>query len=424
MLLPRNRKLSAVYASLASIWVVLFQLCRLYTYSDPSSFFYDRHRAYETEYTDVREKQADDFLALANSEPIDELANISSISNDAVARSSQGKRFCIGIPSVRRENEQFLPKVLASLVQGLSMESRQTIHITVLLADNDPTSNPAFGQTWLEHLADKVLFYGNSSIPGSSEKYHGVLGKRLNNGQELTRNERVHRDYATLMASCRAREAEHFVLVEDDVIAARHWLQQLANGLDVLERTQDSNDWLYLRLFYSETYLGWNSEEWPTYLAYSVYLYSVVLLLYLIFTALDSARRSHTLHLKSTVWNIPHLTFWTASFIALYFLAGRLTVNPYPVGVHEMANYGCCAQGLVIPHQRLNALGSALGTAIGDIAGDSFIEGYADKHGLKKYAITPSVLQHVGIRESSDSESTKKLTWNFSFEKIRDKVLR
>ncbi|KAM0210854.1 hypothetical protein ACHAQI_005576 [Fusarium lateritium] len=424
MLLPRNRKLLAVYASLASIWVILFQLCRLYTYSDPSSFFYDRHRAYKTGYTDVREKQADDFLALANSKPSDDLANISLINNDAIARSSQGKRFCIGIPSVRRENEQFLPKALASLVQGLNMEARQTLHITVLLADNDPTSNPAFGQIWLEHLADEVLFYENGSLPGSSEKYHGVLGEHLDNAQELTRNERVHRDYATLMASCRVREAEYFVLVEDDVIAARHWLQRLSNGLEVLERTQDPNDWLYLRLFYSETYLGWNSEEWPTYLARSIYLYSVVLVLYLIITALDSARRSHTLHLKSALWNIPHLTFWTASFIGLYFIAGRLTMDPYPVGVHEMANYGCCAQGLVIPHQHLNALGLALGTAIEDVAGDSFIEGYADQHGLQKYAITPSVLQHVGIRGSSDSESSKKLTWNFSFEKVRDEALR
>ncbi|KAM0435550.1 hypothetical protein ACHAQK_008111 [Fusarium lateritium] len=424
MLLPRNRKLLAVYASLASIWVILFQLCRLYTYSDPSSFFYDRHRAYKTGYTDVGEKQADDFLALANSKSTDELANISLINNDAIARSSQRKRFCIGIPSVRRENEQFLPKALASLVQGLNMESRQTLHITVLLADNDPTSNPAFGQTWLEHLVDEVLFYGNDSLPGSSEKYYGVLREYLNNAQELTRNERVHRHYATLMASCRVREAEYFVLIEDDVIAARHWLQRLSNALDVLESTEDPNDWLYLRLFYSETYLGWNSEEWPTYLARSIYLYSVVLVLYLIFTALDSARRSHTLHLKSAVWNIPHLTFWTASFIGLYFLAGRLTVDPYPAGVHEMANYGCCAQGLVIPHQYLNALESALETATEDVAGDSFVEGYSDEHGLKKYAITPSVLQHVGIRGSSDSERTKKLTWNFSFEKIRDEALR
>ncbi|KAH6963190.1 region-domain-containing protein [Fusarium avenaceum] len=424
MLLPRNRKLLAVYTSLASIWVLLFQVCRLYTYSDPSSFFYDRHRAYETKYTDIREKQADDFLALANHEPIEELSNISLINNDAVTRSSEEKRFCIGIPSVRRENEQFLPKALASLVQGLRIEERQTIYITVLLADDDPTNNPAFGQTWLNRLADEVLFYGNGSLPGSPENYNAVMGKHPNSAQELTRNDRVHRDYATLMASCQARDAEYFVLIEDDIIAAQHWLQRLSNGLDILERTENPHNWLYLRLFYSETYLGWNSEEWPTYLAHAVYLFSVVLFLYFLFTALDSARRSHTLHLKSIAWNIPHLTFWTASFVALYFLAGRLTVDPYPEGVHEMANYGCCAQGLVISHQHLNTLGSALGTAPEGVAGDSFIEGYADKHGLKKYAITPSVLQHIGIRGSSDSGSTKKLTWNFSFEKIEDEALR
>ena len=40
--------------------------------------------------------------------------------------------------------------------------------------------------------------------------------------------------------------------------------------------------WLYLRLFYTETYLGWNAEDWSTYLLHSTLLFlllSTVLLL-------------------------------------------------------------------------------------------------------------------------------------------------
>lgn len=94
-------------------------------------------------------------------------------------------------------------------------------------------------------------------------------------------------------------------------------------------------------------------------------------------------------------------------------------MDPIPVGVHEMPNYGCCAQGLVIPQQHLDALGSALKTASDAIAGDSFIEAFANTRGLKKYAITPSVLQHVGRRGSSDIGGIRKATWNFSFEKTK-----
>ncbi|KAH7231097.1 hypothetical protein BKA59DRAFT_409402, partial [Fusarium tricinctum] len=99
-----------------------------------------------------------------------------------------------------------------------------------------------------------------------------------------------------------------------------------------------------------------------------------------------------------------------ASFIILYFLAGWLTVDPYLIGIYKIANYGCYAQGLIIPHQHLDALGAALQTAPNSIAGNSFIESYADRSRLKKYTITPSVLQHVRIKGSSDAEGTKKLT--------------
>ncbi|KAF4954316.1 hypothetical protein FGADI_5339 [Fusarium gaditjirri] len=415
MLIGHNRRLFIAYASLASIWVFLFQLCRLYTFADPSSFFYDSTRAYETRYTNIREQQADELLDIAEHFPVEELVKLPLFNNipDAIPR-DQEKHICVGIPSVTRERDQFLPRAVASLVQGLSLEQRQAIHIIVLLADDDPTSHPAFGRRWLDRLVDEVLLYGNSSTTNAPDRYRSVA---LDNNHELSRNDRVHRDYATLMTACQEQRSEYFALVEDDIIAAHNWLGRLSTALDKLERVEDTKNWLYLRLFYSETYMGWNAEEWPTYLATSISVYCIVIVLYLLVVAIETRRRSQTFHPKSTIWTLPHLTFWTASFIALYFLAGRLTVNSYPTGIHEMPNYGCCAQGLVIPRQHLDALGAALHTASDAIAGDSLIEYFADINHLKKYAITPSVLQHVGRMGSSDVGGTRKVTWSFSFEK-------
>ncbi|KLP10302.1 uncharacterized protein FFB20_05542 [Fusarium fujikuroi] len=415
MLIGHNRRLFIVYASLASLWVFLFQLCRLYTFSDPSSFFYDSSRAYETRYSAFRQRKADELLDVAEHFPVEELAKLPHFNNvtEAIPRNSS-KRLCVGIPSVTREREQFLPRAVASLVQGLSLEQRQSIHIVILLGDDDPTSHPVFGKRWLDRLADQVLLYGNSSKVDAPKRYRIVAS---DHSHELSRNDRVHRDYATLITACQEQQTEYFALVEDDIIAAHNWLGRLSTALDKLERTEDAKNWLYLRLFYSETYMGWNAEEWPTYLVNSVSVYCIVLALYLLVVAIDTRRRSQTFHPRSTIRALPHLTLWTASFILLYFLAGRLAVNPYPTGVHEMPNYGCCAQGLVIPQQHLDALGAALNTASDAIAGDSLIESFADSHHLKKYAITPSVLQHVGRLGSSDVGGTRKVTWNFSFEK-------
>ncbi|CVL03380.1 uncharacterized protein FPRN_11744 [Fusarium proliferatum] len=415
MLIGHNRRLFIVYASLASLWVFLFQLCRVYTFSDPSSFFYDSGRAYETRYSAIRQRQADELLDVAEHFPVEELAKLPPFNKatEAISRNSS-KRLCVGIPSVTREREQFLPRAVASLVQGLSLEQRQSIHIVILLGDDDPTSHPVFGKRWLDRLADQVLLYGNSSKVDAPKRYRIVAS---DHSHELPRNDRVHRDYATLITACQEQQTDYFALVEDDIIAAHNWLGRLSTALDKLEQTEDAKNWLYLRLFYSETYMGWNAEEWPTYLANSVSLYCIVLALYLLVVAIDTRRRSQTFHPRSIIWALPHLTLWTASFILLYFLAGRLAVNPYPTGVHEMPNYGCCAQGLVIPQQHLDALGAALNTASDAIAGDSLIESFADSHHLKKYAITPSVLQHIGRLGSSDVGGTRKVTWNFSFEK-------
>ncbi|KAF4456705.1 Alpha-1,3-mannosyl-glycoprotein 4-beta-N-acetylglucosaminyltransferase C [Fusarium austroafricanum] len=418
MLVGHNRRILVIYASLAFTWLILFQLCRVYTFSDPSSFFYDPRRAYQTRYTDIRESQADELLRLANS-PTGDLSNSPLINNDSLPQ-GRGKHLCIGIPSVRRQREQFLPRALASLVEGLSPKQRSAIHIVVLLADDDPTSHPAFGQLWLDRLADEVLFYGNTSLD-VPERYRNVTSTASGRNRDMSRNDRVHRDYSTLIATCQGIGVEYFALIEDDIIASRNWLGRLSTGLDRLEHTEDAANWLYLRLFYSETYMGWNSEEWRTYLVHALSIYCIVLVVYNLAIMLDMRRRRQVVTYKPSPYNIVHLTFWTASFIALYFLAGRLTVDPFPTGVHEMPNYGCCAQGLVIPHQHLGALESALHTASDAIAGDSLIESFADMRGLKKYAITPSVLQHVGIRGSSDHGS-RKATWNFSFEKINTRA--
>lgn len=106
---------------------------------------------------------------------------------------------------------------------------------------------------------------------------------------------------------------------------------------------------LYLRLFYTEQYLGWNSEEWP------IYLRASILVITLIACILVGTRhyRSKTGSILPTDLVILLCLLCAPLLIALFFAAGRVTTLPIPPGVHEMPKFGCCSQSLVFPQSRI-----------------------------------------------------------------------
>ncbi|GKZ59867.1 hypothetical protein AnigIFM49718_006186 [Aspergillus niger] len=96
---------------------------------------------------------------------------------------------------------------------------------------------------------------------------------------------------------------------------------------------------------------------------------------------------------------------------------------PIPEGVHAMPKFGCCSQGFVFPQTRIGDLVSWYEmNKVGYV--DMLTERYADQNGEVRWALTPSVLQHVGSRSSKTNSLGKhreRLTmseriWNFRFE--------
>ena len=113
----------------------------------------------------------------------------------------------------------------------------------------------------------------------------------------------------------------------------------------------------------------------------------------------------------------------TPLLIVLFFAAGRNTMLPIPEGVHAMPKFGCCSQGFVFPQTRIGDLVSWYEmNKVGYV--DMLTERYADQNGEVRWALTPSVLQHVGSRSSKTNSLGKhreRLTmseriWNFRFE--------
>lgn len=105
---------------------------------------------------------------------------------------------------------------------------------------------------------------------------------------------------------------------------------------------------------------------------------------------------------------------------------------PVPEGVHQMPKFGCCSQALVFPRSRIPDLVELYESRhIGYV--DMITEEFANANNEIRWAVTPSVVQHVGRKSSkgaADGDSTvaafkpkskgeltevEKL-WNFGFE--------
>ena len=109
-----------------------------------------------------------------------------------------------------------------------------------------------------------------------------------------------------------------------------------------------------------------------------------------------------------------------------------MTMLPLPAGVNKMNQYGCCSQGLVFPRAKVPDLINWYETRkIGFV--DSLTEEYANQKGELRWALTPSVIQHIGRKSSKGDDfgvasknhiSVAEKMWNFAFEQHNATDLR
>ncbi|EEY17211.1 integral membrane protein [Verticillium alfalfae VaMs.102] len=411
-------KMRYINFAFVSLWLLGFQYCRIHNYRDPTSYFFKPERAYRSEYSNTRILEAQRF--------IEEHAGVPSLRTNRILRpTEEAPRLCIGIPSFgqRPGMDDSLLHTLASLIDRLTHVERDTIYIAVLIVDNPPTKHPSFYTQQLTMFADEILGYDGhinrtkTVLPFDAGNLNPVLIP-----DTLSMKRKIDSDVALLVDACQSTQASYFALVEDDVVASKDWFARTLEAVAFLEEKRDKShrDWLYLRLFYSETYLGWNDEEWMCYAAWIVSAYVFVVSCLAIATRFSAPGRpttswrcsKHFIKIYASV-----LSLWLPLTIALYFLAGRLTMQPMSPGVHQMSNYGCCTQALVFPKRHMEDLSHHLRDAEFELFPDQMIEILADREGLSKWALVPSAVQHVGRKSSSIAGGRTKPTWNFRFEK-------
>ncbi|KAF1995951.1 hypothetical protein P154DRAFT_548202 [Amniculicola lignicola CBS 123094] len=406
-----------MYGKLISGTAVFFALIALYSLHsvssrDPTSIFFNPRIGYKPAYSTTRKHQAENF--------------IEAISNRTATPHPKSKataKLCVGIPSIARKGARYLRTAVGSLLEGLTAEERNGVHLIVFIPHSDPTIHPAYTERWLPDLVDKVLEYDVSE-----EEMNHI--KEMEQAAGLFREKGLY-DYSYLVKECYKQDTPYIVMLEDDIVVMDGWYHRTVAALEEVERksalTKASPEFLYLRLFYTEEFLGWNAEEWKSYLGYSVVatLFPTGLLLLL---------RSTVPSLKRVpIYRLVILSITTCSaLILIFFSLGRATVLPLHNGVSEMPKYGCCSQGFVFPREKALTLAKHYEERKFGFV-DVLTEEYADTHGELRWAITPSVVQHVGMKSSKvddygpDSKfgmTVAEKIWNFRFEKFDVKELK
>ncbi|KAL4782531.1 hypothetical protein BJX76DRAFT_332525 [Aspergillus varians] len=389
-----TRKQRLFCVSFGVFYLFLLILCRFRSARDPGSFFFQPAEGYRPRYSVQRIDESLEYLRPYNQsfdDPKHPSRNFTTSSDDAT--------ICVGIVTVKRPLEQKIDTTVASILDNLSEKERSTLTVHVLFALTSPTDHPDYNQPWLPNVVDRVLTYEQLDA-------HVSLLRRLEEKKDIKRKSLI--DYHMSLKSCyEDSQAPWIMMMEDDVVAQRGWYKHTMQSLETIQSWRSSGtikNWLYVRLFYTEKFLGWNSENWPIYLAWSVGTVAMVA----VFTV--QSRRSIR-PMQSTLTNsfIAVVCFVCVPLlIILFFLAGRVTMLPVQPGIHLMNSHGCCSQALLFPRESVPQLLTHIEKAryARPYAVDSVIEHMANANDLDRLVIVPSQMQHVGA--ASFKENRKK----------------
>ncbi|KAF2823099.1 integral membrane protein-like protein [Ophiobolus disseminans] len=391
--------------------IVIITIAAFYTVAsislrDPTSLFFDPYKGFAPRYSSIRRQQAEAFIAAHDyANPTD----VTKASDDK----KKGK-LCVGIPSMNREGIRYLPAAVGSLLQGLTTEERQESYLVVFIPHAKPESHSAYTENWLPGLVDEILIYDfgpdHLQFVSNMEHQRGRVEKK------------ALLDYSFLLSKCAQKTTPYIAIFEDDTVVMDGWYHRTIAALEEADKEtvlhSSKIDSLHLRLFYTEEYLGWNAEHWQSYLWNSV---MVALISTAVLVFIRICRPKATLSAALTTFcRFLALYAVLAILIAFYFGLGRNTVLPMSTGVHKMTSFGCCNQALVYPNYKTRKLIAYLkDRQTGHL--DVDLEDHANEYNELRFAITPSVVQHVGRK---DSKGVGEKVWSFAFERFSEKRLR
>jgi hypothetical protein len=409
----RARPKLAFTIAFGCLYVAFIFYFRAHGYNDPTSWFYSQEHGNDKHYSLIRAEQSEAFLLDANT------------TTTPPPKVGDNPDICLAVATVKRPGEQYIRHTVASLLEGLTEQERASLHFVFFIAHVNQTVHAIHGEPWTTSLPDTFLQYQDGVNDEEMkeievwEEKHDYIKKGLF-------------DYSYLLRACANTRAPYIAMLEGDVLAARGWYplaRRAVHAVDDItaastaitkpgETDPPRPSWLYLRLFYTEAYFGWNSEFWFTYLLISAGL-ALILGVSLIALRATLLRSSpNTVELLSNQTILVLVFVFLPLCIILWFAAGRATVLPLPTGPQRMENYGCCSQGFIFSREQVPLVLDKIENPSRPYM-DMLMEAVAEEEHLQRWAVVPSLLQHVGGKSSKGDEvadRNAKRIWNFGFE--------
>ncbi|KAH8593772.1 hypothetical protein B0O99DRAFT_546343 [Bisporella sp. PMI_857] len=389
-----------VFLSSLALWILSFAYCSHRYWRDPHSAFFSSTHVYDLQYSESRNTQADAFIEAANHPGTIKL------------KKASGKpEICAAFVTVQRQGKAYIAQAIASMLEGLTDGEREKLYSYVLFADTRPEVHDIWNATWLREAVDKAEGYDVST-------------ETLTHLKELEEKRNFYEkgvfDYLYALDTCYKTEAPYIAIFEDDIILADGWLARTLHALHheiepLAKPGGPFNNWLYFRLFYTETSIQWGAEDfWYANLPLTFFLSSLGTSIAMISTRLLIPRTRNTLD----NYSVAVLSLLTIpAFVALFFMIGKASlIHQNTNGVFVLNKYGCCTQAMVFARAQLPALTAHL-RELKSGQTDTILENYADANNMQRLALAPQVAQHVGLVSSRDNTvDNARSTWAFWFE--------
>lgn len=399
-------------------YFICVQFAKSYTYfyRDPTSAYFDNNVAFDRWYTAVRLNETQAFVAQYNqSDSPDFKRRTSSL--------SEPPYMCVGFSSIARPSgDVYARDSLASLLAGLDQKERDLLYAIPLIAHINASDHPMYSEPWLARVTDRVLTYKSSeTLPKATyEKIEKLERERQRTGQPD--RQKYLLDYTHLLRVCAATGARYVTLLEDDALAMDGWFHRTRRALNALEQQNGPGGWFYLRLFYTENYLGFNSDYATWYAAYIV-LYSVAAFAIFKLAMLHLQKFTRAAGFLSKAGPMLSVTAVLSFILVVVFVfrAGKVALLGNSQGVVYMPKNGCCSQALAWPAEKVETLARwfemqqvGFVDVLAERLADEKPEGFGDVGG--RWAISPSVMQHVGGQSSKGDGWPADMLWNFEYE--------
>lgn len=453
------------------VYGLLILYCKRALWRDPHSAFFNDDHVYELDYSNYRIEEAEKFIQVANKtlESSRDAEGNSKYVDESITGLGKGTGkpvLCAAYVTVRREHKQYLSEAVGSMLTGLSPKERAALNLTILFADTEPTTHPNWKNPWVQNVVDAAQTYTGlteaqwEEVKGAeTEKNYYVKGVLYVSCSlpKVSANMGSCSDYVYALSQCLDNTTAPFIAVfEDDIIFADGWMTRSLLALQEIKKHYSSlQPWLYLRLFYTETALQWeaNHDYWYSHLSLTFAVTSsiVAALLIALRLSLPYKLRAHldtgsivvlslvtTPALTALAFLVGKYSIWVplqnpgSPLVFLGSIGGRrgagpVSLAPFPLrqaGLVLMNKYGCCTQAMIFPRALVPGLISYLRDRH-DGQTDTMIEEYANLEKFNRFALSPQLVQHVGLDSSrGNSLLNAQSTWAFWFEKNDPRELK